>query len=83
MQGYLEDPQIAFCGIGDTITAGGRRAGHAYKPVMATDFAAGSAIDDELKKVGKASGNGPEEAHEPYGLAAYYYANFVSFPLAR
>ena len=54
-QGYVQDPQLAFCGTGDTLTPDNKSA---YKPVQVTEFASGSAIDDELKKISVASGNG-------------------------
>jgi len=82
LQGYLQDPQLAFCGIGDTITHQARtaRQPHAFKPVQVTRFATGSAIDDELEKITQTSGNGPKKHYEPYGLAMFYYARFVEFP---
>jgi len=80
LQGYLVDPALGFCGIGDTLTQAGVNAGHAYKPLQVTEFASGTRIDDELKKLSETSGNGPDQHHEPYGLAMFYYARCVDFP---
>merc|ERR1712166_493298 len=79
LQGYVEDPQLAFCGTGDTLSPGNNSA---YKPVQVTEFASGSAIDDELKKISVASGNGPKKNYEAYGLAMFFWARCAEFPNA-
>eukprot|EP00760_Papus_ankaliazontas_P004929 PhM_4_TR1227/c0_g1_i1/m.24316 len=70
MQGYLKDPAVSFCGIGDV--------DYDQAPLQVTDFAQGTAIDTEVSKIW-VEGNGGDAA-ESYEYAALYYGYRCSLP---
>lgn len=70
MQKYLEDPAISFCAIGDVTCD--------RSPLQVTEFGQGKAVDQLISKM-YLEGGGGGNAHESYDLAAYFYANYVSF----
>ena len=66
MQGYMEDPSICFAAVGD--------ANSDQAPLQITEFAEGSAIDNQLSKLWLEGGGGGQH-YETYELAAYFFAN--------
>eukprot|EP00825_Cyclidium_porcatum_P045184 TRINITY_DN67_c0_g4_i1.p1 TRINITY_DN67_c0_g4~~TRINITY_DN67_c0_g4_i1.p1 ORF type:complete len:405 (-),score=83.82 TRINITY_DN67_c0_g4_i1:155-1369(-) len=64
MQGYLEDPAISFCAIGD--------AKMDDVPLQVTNFGQGKQIDELLSKMYLEGGGGGNQ-HESYELAAWFY----------
>merc|ERR1712216_285862 len=69
MQGYLRDPSISFAAIGDIH--------HDRAPLQVTEFAAGAAIDKEIKKIYIEGGGGA--ATEDYEFCVYYYTRMVRY----
>lgn len=66
MKGYLADPAISFCAIGDAYTED--------PPLQVTSFGQGRQIDELIKKmVLWVSGGG--NMHESYEIGAYFYIN--------
>ena len=64
-QGYLNDPAISFCAIGD--------AKCDAAPLQVTDFGQGQGLDQLLSRVWLEGGGGGNE-HESYELSAYFYS---------
>eukprot|EP00696_Hemimastix_kukwesjijk_P005920 gnl/Hemi2/17532_TR5794_c0_g1_i1.p1 gnl/Hemi2/17532_TR5794_c0_g1~~gnl/Hemi2/17532_TR5794_c0_g1_i1.p1 ORF type:complete len:307 (+),score=96.20 gnl/Hemi2/17532_TR5794_c0_g1_i1:91-1011(+) len=74
LQGYLTDPAISFCAVGDA----SRGCGEA--PLQITEFASGTALDAELGRLWLRGGmDGGGNLHESYELAAYFYAKKCTF----
>jgi len=71
MQGYLEDPAISFCAIGD--------ANCDKVPLQVCQFARGADIDEWIAKIFLEGGGGGNN-RETYELAAYYYASCCTLP---
>jgi len=65
LQGYLSDPAISFCAIGDATSDGA--------PLQVTEFGQGKEIDQLISKM-YLEGGGGDNKHESYELAAYFYA---------
>jgi hypothetical protein len=65
VQGYLQDPAISFCAVGDAYSD--------KAPIQVCDFAAGDKLDGWLTKLWL-EGNGGGQDKESYNLAAYAYA---------
>jgi hypothetical protein len=70
MQGYLKEPAISFCGIGDANTD--------KAPLQITGFGQGREIDEMITKVFLEGGGGGNFA-ESYELAAYFYDTNCEF----
>lgn len=66
MQGYLEDPSISFCAIGDATCDDA--------PLQITDFGQGVQIDQLISKI-YLEGGGGGGSEESYELSAYCYLN--------
>jgi len=69
MQGYLEDPAIAFCAIDDLSDSA---------TLQVTEFAQGGDIDAWLKKIWlESGGSGPDDGLpcEAYDVAAFFWAH--------
>lgn len=64
MQGYLEDPSISFCAIGDATCDDA--------PLQITDFGQGVQIDQLISKI-YLEGGGGGGSEESYELSAYCY----------
>lgn len=64
MQGYLTDPSISFCAIGDATCDDA--------PLQVTDFGQGVQIDQLIKKI-YLEGGGGGGSDESYELSAYFY----------
>lgn len=74
MKGYLTDPSISMCGIGDATTKD--------SCLQVLDFCQGKQIDEQLAKLFiYASGGGNE--HESYEVAGYFYDRCVDLPEAE
>jgi len=69
LQGYLTDPALSFCGIGDTTCDNA--------PLQITDFGQGKEIDQMLDKV-YLEGGGGGGFKESYEMAAYFYTQHCS-----
>lgn len=68
MQGYLSDPSISFCAIGDATCD--------QAPLQTTDFGQGLQLDQLLSKIFLEGGGGPG-SEESYELSAYTYLKQV------
>ena len=66
MQGYLPDPSVSFCAIGDATCDDA--------PLQVTEFGQGSGIDQLISKI-YLEGNGGSGSYESYELAGYFYLN--------
>ena len=66
MQGYLTDPSVSFCAIGDVTSDDA--------PLQITDFGQGGQLDQLISKI-YLEGGGGSTADESYELAAYFYLN--------
>jgi len=66
MNGYLEDPAISFCAIGD--------ASFDRAPLQITDFGQGNQLDQLISKIYLERGGG-NNIQESYELAAFFYVN--------
>ena len=69
MQGYLTDPSVSFCAIGDATCDDA--------PLQITDFGQGVQIDQLLSKI-YLEGGGGGGCDESYELAALFYASHCS-----
>mmetsp|Transcript_19237 Transcript_19237/g.18379 ORF Transcript_19237/g.18379 Transcript_19237/m.18379 type:complete len:97 (+) Transcript_19237:28-318(+) len=68
LQGYLTEPALSICGIGD--------AKYDQAPLQVGEFGSGIELDQILSRMwleGKGGGNGIES----YEVAAYFYARHV------
>lgn len=63
-QGYLTDPALSFCAIGDAKTD--------KAPLQVADFGQGKEIDEKLSKLWLEDGGGGNQK-ESYELAAFFY----------
>jgi len=71
MQGYLSDPEVSFCAVGDTKD---------NAPLQIADFGQGVQIDQLISKIYlEGGGNGEESRHEAYELSALFYARHCEF----
>lgn len=64
-KGYVEDPQINFCAVGDAYTD--------RVPLQVGQFESDNRIDTQLEAI-YLEGNGGGQVHETYELAAYFFA---------
>lgn len=68
LQGYLPDPAISFCAIGDATCD--------EAPLQVSGFGQGKEIDEIVQKL-YLEGHGGANEHESYELAAYFYNHHV------
>lgn len=74
MNGYLVDPAISICAVGDIESD--------KCPLQVTQFLQGREIDGAISKLYLEGGGGANE-RESYELAAYFYNNFSQLSAAQ